>query len=290
MIAYELIAPIRDLDASLGRFLRLLEAVPPDRAEKDRTLAGVRRDLTIALRRAFRAQGRAFLRHMASAAADFPAEEAFAQLLEAVSRWDPYFDDASADTIDAFTEPLDAAVRAALLAGASKIVMSLDLGTTFNLANPRAAAWLDGHAAKLVAGINDTSRARLGQIITTGRTEGQSYTKIAAQIRAQFAAWSTPNPASPLAHIRDRAELIAVNETASAYEAGQRQQIDGVVAQGIAIEKSFLTADDDRLCEECSANEGAGWIPESDDFPNGDAPVHPGCRCDVLYERAEEAA
>lgn len=290
MIAYELIAPIRDLDASLGRFLRLLEAVPPDRAEKDRTLAAVRRDLAIALRRAFRAQGRAFLRHMASAAADFPAEEAFAQLLEAVSRWDPYFDDAADDTIDAFTEPIDAATRASLSAGSSKIIVSLALGSSFDLSNPRAVAWLDGHAADLVAGINDTSRAKLGSLITSGRAEGQSYTKIAAQIRAQFAAWGTPNPASPLAHIRDRAELIAVTETATAYEAGQRQQVDGVVAAGIAIEKSFLTSDDERLCEECSANEGEGWIPESDDFQHGDAPVHPGCRCDVLYQRAEEAA
>jgi hypothetical protein len=276
MIAPELVAPIRDLDASLGSFLRLLEAVPPDRAEKDRTLAAVRRDLAIALRRAFRAQGRAFLRHMASAAADFPAAEAF--------------DDAATETIEAFTDPLDAAVRASLLAGASKILVNLALGTSFDLANPRAVAYLAGHAAERVRGINDTSRAKLGEIITAGRTEGLAYPKIAAEIRAQFSAWAVPNPVGPLAHIRDRAELIAVNETAAAYESGARQQIDDVVAAGIAIEKSFLTAEDDRVDEDCTANEEAGWIPESDDFPFGDAPVHPGCRCTALYQRAEEAA
>jgi hypothetical protein len=290
MIAPELVAPIRDLDASLGSFLRLLEAVPPDRAEKDRTLAAVRRDLAIALRRAFRAQGRAFLRHMAAAAADFPAAEAFEQLLEAVSRWDGYFDDAATETIEAFTDPLDAAVRASLLAGASKILVNLALGTSFDLANPRAVAYLAGHAAERVRGINDTSRAKLGEIITAGRTEGLAYPKIAAEIRAQFSAWAVPNPVGPLAHIRDRAELIAVNETAAAYESGARQQIDDVVAAGIAIEKSFLTAEDDRVDEDCTANEEAGWIPESDDFPFGDAPVHPGCRCTALYQRAEEAA
>ena len=39
----------------------------------------------------------------------------------------------------------------------------------------------------------------------------------------------------------------------------------------------------------CSANGGAGWIPVTDPFPSGQdtIPVHPNCRCSVIYRQAE---
>ncbi len=50
-----------------------------------------------------------------------------------------------------------------------------------------------------------------------------------------------------------------------------------------------MTQGDGLVTAECSANAGAGWIPVSDPFPSGQdtIPVHPRCRCSVIYRRAE---
>ena len=34
-------------------------------------------------------------------------------------------------------------------------------------------------------------------------------------------------------------------------------------------------------CEDCAVNEDASPIPIDEDWPNGDAPVHPNCMCDI---------
>jgi hypothetical protein len=46
----------------------------------------------------------------------------------------------------------------------------------------------------------------------------------------------------------------------------------------------WLTAEDDRVCPRCSANEAQGWIPVGDDFPSGESqpPAHPSCRCALI--------
>ena len=52
--------------------------------------------------------------------------------------------------------------------------------------------------------------------------------------------------------------------------------------------KSWITAGDDRVDEECEGNEGEGWIPIDQEFSSGDqaVPAHPKCRCTLAYRRA----
>ena len=53
----------------------------------------------------------------------------------------------------------------------------------------------------------------------------------------------------------------------------------------------WITAGDDRVSDECEANEAAGPIPIDDEFPGGVhlPPQHPNCRCTVAYTKHEEA-
>jgi hypothetical protein len=178
-------------------------------------------------------------------------------------------------------------MEAAMKAGGTWESLSLDIDDSFTLTNPRAVAWLDGRAAEQVVRINETTRAKLETIITDGLANGESYSKIAASIRQTYDGWETSATPGKTSFQTDRADVIADTELAYAYEGGTRAVVDDLTAMGLDMEQSFLTA---APCDECQENEDAGWIPVDQDFPNGPAPVHPNCRCTVLYQRAQEAA
>lgn len=255
---------------------------------KEKSTRPVERVLARAIRRAFTSQRKAFLTHLSLTGAIAPTTEANVQrrMREAVARWDPAFDAAIAATNDDFTEPMQAALEAAMTAGGTWQTMGLGIASDFNLSNPRALAWISGRAADQVANINETTRAALSKIITNGLSKGDSYGKIAAAIRQTYDGWEVgANPPIP-SFIADRAELIATTEVGQAYEAGSRSVVDDLAAEGLEMEKSFLCGGDNP-CDECQDNEDAGWIPLDGDFPNDDAPVHPGCRCTNQYQRAE---
>lgn len=97
--------------------------------------------------------------------------------------------------------------------------------------------------------------------------------------------WSTAELADAMAESyafsETRAEVIARTETARADSEGA---LDGYRASSVVTGKRWLTAQDDRVSEECVANEKAGVIALDDDFPGGVAspPQHPQCRCVVL--------
>jgi hypothetical protein len=81
--------------------------------------------------------------------------------------------------------------------------------------------------------------------------------------------------------LRERRETIARTESAKAVSEGDRLD---AVARGVKY-KLWQTTGDDRVSDECQANEAAGPIPIDDDFPSGvaTAPQHPNCRCAVTY-------
>lgn len=71
------------------------------------------------------------------------------------------------------------------------------------------------------------------------------------------------------------AEMVAVTETARAMTASS---LATYAANGITA-KQFLTAEDDVVCAFCNGNEDSGPVPLMGEFPYGDPPVHPMCRC-----------
>ena len=150
----------------------------------------------------------------------------------------------------------------------------------FDLANPRAAAYLADHGAALVTGIGETTRAELRTLLTEAMRQGRSYSEVAALIRERFAGFAGRKPQ---AHIRDRATLVAVTEAGEAYCEGQLMAARELAALGLALQKRWVTVGDARVTEGCRANAAAGWIDLEAAFPSGHLrPLRfPGCRCDM---------
>ena len=139
-------------------------------------------------------------------------------------------------------------------------------------------------AAERIAGINDTTRGIIRELIELAQKEQWSYTKLAARIRAAFAEFARP---AAQRHIRDRAELVAITEMGQAFVDGQIDATTKLILRGAQIEKAWLTVGDDRVSAGCRANDAAGWIPFAQAFPSGHAaPLRfPGCRCALQTRR-----
>lgn len=262
-----------DLFTPLTRFLEAATA-----AQKWRVVRPMERKLQKAMRKAFTAQGEAFLDGFADERGKF--SEALTQ-----ADWLQIFDKAAALTYNLFLDPLEATAIAGLTAGASAVIADLDIGIAFNLANPRAVQYLNQHGAQNVRGINDTTRSYLQTVITQGVDEGWSYQKMAKAIKDRYAEFAVGVPQQ---HIRSRAELIAVTESGEAYEAGSEMPVRDLQDAGLRMEKSWLTVGDKRVEQHCLDNEAQGWIPFDEAFSDGSmrALAHPACRCSTLYRRA----
>jgi SPP1 gp7 family putative phage head morphogenesis protein len=264
---------ITNLIESLTAFLEASTA-----AQKWRVVRPMEAKLQKDMRKAFTAQGDAFLDGFAQERSQF--SEALTQ-----TDWITIFDQAAALTYELFLDPLEATAIAGLTAGAGAVIADLDLGISFNLANPRAVAYVNQHGAQNVRGINDTTRSYLQTVITQGVDEGWSYARMAKAIKDRYAEFAVGVPQQ---HIRSRAELIAVSETGNAYENGSNIVVRDLQDAGLVMEKSWLTVNDNRVDPHCLANEAQGWIPFDEAFSDGSMhPLsHPACRCTALYRRA----
>lgn len=278
----------RDL-ADLARALdRVIEAAA--HRTRDRATRTLRKRLARDLRAAFRAQESAVLGALDRAESRLqrvltPAEES-RRLREAdAPDWiEALLSDVLDDTAAPFVDAIDAAVRRALDAGAGETARQAGIVGSFTLDNPRAVGYAERYAAELVAQINQTTLEGIRRLVAEAVGDGWSYQQLAGAIRETYQGFHAPRPQQ---HIRDRAEMVAVTEVGNAYEAGARGGVDQLTAAGLTMEKSWSTIGDDRVSEECQANEAAGWIPVADPFPSGaDRPLqHPGCRCTALYRR-----
>lgn len=86
--------------------------------------------------------------------------------------------------------------------------------------------------------------------------------------------------------LEDRKTTIARTEARHATEDALNQN---AVARG-AQYKVWITAQDNRVSEDCALNEAAGPIPIGDTFPSGSdqPPDHPNCRCSLAYYTNED--
>lgn len=184
-------------------------------------------------------------------------------------------------------EQLAAVLAEVVMVAARAARADLRITAGFDIPTQRIEDEIRRHAAELVRGLNDTTRAELKALLERAVKYQYSYTETAKLLRNRFAEFGTLLPHH---HIRDRAELIAVTEVGNAYVRGQQQIGNALVASGIAMEKAWLTAEDDRVEAECEMNGMAGWVPWDENFPSGhDAPLaHPGCRCALQMQRSEE--
>ena len=204
---------------------RFLEASAP--GTKARLLAPIERKLEKAMKYAFALQGTAFLRRLGHLKVLWPMEAIREAIVD--SDWTPLFNAAELETIEAFVEPIDDAVQAALLAGGKQAMANFLLTGAFDLKNPRAVAYLKDYGAKLVKGINETTKTYIKTVVTEGVEQGWSYNKMAKAISDRYEEFRIGMPQQ---HIDSRAHMIAVTEAGTAYEQGNMIVAEDLAAAG----------------------------------------------------------
>ncbi len=277
--------------------LEFAEALSRSRRLKKREQIG--RRLELAMRTAFKEQGRQFVRafgkfrnrfgEAAVVASPFGGQTQDLPLQEAVppTEWMYVFHFVAQKTTPLFETSIDAAAQAALKSGAGNLIADAGMNISFDLKNPRAVKYLDQYGAKLVTNINDTTRDYLQTIITQATNEGWSYDRTAEAITQRYKEFQVGKPQE---HIDSRAHLIAVTETGNAYAEGNLIVARDLEEAGVAMEKAWSTVGDSKVTPECRANEDQGFIPLDKPFLSGHMrPLRfPGCRCDLLTRVAKE--
>jgi SPP1 gp7 family putative phage head morphogenesis protein len=159
---------------------------------------------------------------------------------------------------------------------------------TLKRVSARSTAWAQDRAAELVGmkwidgelvenpdatwSITETTRTMLNTLVRNAMDEGQSNQELAASIRDSVAF-------SP-----ERASLVARTETAMADVQGA---IIGWKESGVVTGKQFLAAPD--CCDDCQVQDGE-IVGLDEEFSEGDAPLHPNCRCSVIAVLADDAS
>ena len=250
--------------------------------QRDRALKPIEQTLARKMAKAFRAHRATFMAEFERVGPGILGEASTPPAIEGALHT------AYQATLAHFLGPIETAAAAAIDAAAKHRVAEFQVSFAFDLKNPRAIAAIKDRAAAAVANIDATTRDEIARIITQGMEEGYNYQKVARQIVAKYEEFGL---GKPQAHIRNRAELIAINEAAEAYETGNRLVIDEMTAVGLEMEMSWSTVGDAKVSEGCIANAAVGWIPVDQAFPSGHqhAPRFPGCRCAILYRRRPTA-
>lgn len=269
--------------------LRLIEAVK--RANWRAQLERSERKLELSMRKAFKEQGRVFVRGLSKFKNRFSEAVQIAspfgddlQLLDESippSEWMFVFYEAAKKTFGLFEKPIDAAAQDAMKLGAARLIADVGLNISFDLTNSRAMAYLENYGAKQVKKVNETTLDYLNTLITQAANEGWSYDRTAQAIIDRYSEFAI---GKPQAHIDSRAHLIAVTETGNAYAEGNLSVAQDLNDAGIAMEKAWSTVGDNRVTAECKANEDQGYIALNIPFLSGhQRPLRfPGCRCDLL--------
>ena len=185
------------------------------------------------------------------------------------------------------------------------------MGVSLDLVRPESVAWIKKYAGDQVQYIDRTTKEGIRKIILAGHEEGLAIPEQTKRIKeliglhpkqvdALRAFEESMGPGADRAVeryanrlLRTRAETIALTETHTAANEGQRAANAGAVERGILdpakYERSWLVTPDDRLCPVCEGLDGARAELPSGDFDRGGGrgpPRHPRCRCcEIIVER-----
>lgn len=189
----------------------------------------------------------------------------------------------------------------------------LGLTGSFDMRNPRAAAWAATHVGENIRQVNTASRAGINQILTNAQQYGGHPYETARQIR-QFIGLTDRQISGILKYqgkldeegrpkaqvdrmvdaqirrkIRARANTIARTETIAASAAGQQLHWEDQMSKGYLnnneMEKVWIVTPDDRLCPICAAmGDERTAIDGTFAFGGKAPPRHPNCRCAIGLE------
>lgn len=195
---------------------------------------------------------------------------------KAIIKAKAYFDDSENDLLT--TAQLDFTpllVDQAVLAGqeAYRLVGSKDIYTPYKLRDTIAS-----NVSKFTQSMIDTDRAKLIDILTQGLQEGKSVPEIRGLIQADFDSIE-----------KTQAQLITRTEV---LRASNQAALDAYEQSGLVEGKQWLTAGAD---DECADYEGqvealdGNFYSDTDEFADGDPPLHPNCRCVLLPVLLDES-
>lgn len=252
-------------------------------AGKWRRLRPFERQLTAAVAKIFRKQGRAATQALAIRRYKFSESRRLREALT-LSDGEEIAEAASAALREEFFETVQETAAQVLEIGATAAMGDVGIRVAFDLRHPRAVAYLEQHGYGLISQIDAVTRGNIATIISNGAYEGWSYNRMAREIISLYSFMADGRPQQ---HIDSRAHLIAVTEVGNAYEAGQDIVIREMQEAGEQMEKNWLTVGDNRVSAGCAANQAQGWIPYPQTFQSGHQhPLRfPGCRCTTLYRR-----
>ena len=205
---------------------------------------------------------------------------------------------------------------------AREAALAADLGLSFTQTNPRAVAWAEREAARLVTRVTGETRQAIREIVVRMFTDGMPPAEGARLIEAYLGltprdavaldnlrrAWTADgvaNVAERVArqaarYVRLRARTIARTESMAASNAGQRelwaQAMDVGALDPGAARQTWLLTPDELLCPNCApvpAMNAAG-VPLGGMFATPLGPVegpilHPNCRCTTALVFADTA-
>lgn len=266
------------LSNNIWRFLREVH-----QTRREKATSREEAQLRSALRQGFKEQERLLIKELDSIPSHF--QEADPERPTPPVDLRPIWERITEETRFPMIVSADRTVAQAFLKGSRSLLADMAIDLAFDLEHPRATRFLEERGAQLIRGIDDTTRSEVQRILSNAVREGKSYGHVRTELRAKFRQFHTPQPQL---HIRDRAELISVQEMGEAYEQGNLEAAEEIRDLGITLEKSSLTAEDTRVDELCTANERQGWIPLEQGYQSGAQrpPFHVACRCTQLVRRA----
>lgn len=170
--------------------------------------------------------------------------------------------------------------------GSKVLAYDLSVSVDWNLLDQEAVKYFDTvsslHLSQRDGSILKTTQDGIKRVIQKWLEEWLSYGAIAWKIQEQVWAW---------VFSKARAEVIAINQLAKAYETWRSDVIKQKKREWINFMKIRDTVNDDRVTMECNANAGQSWIAEQKKFGSWDdhAPRwdHPRCRCTTNYRILE---
>lgn len=189
------------------------------------------------------------------------------------------------------------------------------MGFRFDRTNEEAVRWAQGHAARLVIDISAQTRQAINAVVVRMFRDGIPPDAAARILKAIVGlhpryALAVDNRRRALMaqgvdlekvefHVkqyaarleRQRASTIARTEAITASNAGQHELWQQARATGLLegdrVQREWLVAADERLCEICEPVPGNGPVGLDEPFRLGDGdevlypPAHPQCRCAV---------
>ena len=144
----------------------------------------------------------------------------------------------------------------------------LGLEISFDINNPKVVEWIKSHTGEAIKQIQDTTLEKLRITLAEGVANGESIPNLSKRVAEAYEEAKGY-----------RTDRIARTET---MQASNKGTLEGYKQSGLVEKKEWITAIDERSCDECVAMEGE-VVEINKAFSCGvmQPPLHPNCRCTI---------